>query len=168
MIPRMHLVRLASVSLIVAISAALSIQPGLAQNYPPAGIPGVPASGAPQQGAAAQSVRIDRLENRVRELTGQVEELQFLTKKLEQQLQKFQQDVDFRLQERGGGAGPAPAARPQAQPRRSEVRPPAVPQPQAQIQQQITPELPLMVGPAQPDMLNAFAGLFMGEATPAA
>lgn len=85
----------------------------LAQGYPPGNIPGVPQQGMPGQNPAAQSVRIDRLENRIRELTGQVEELQFQMRRMEQQLQKFQQDVDYRLQERGGGGPPAARVQPQ-------------------------------------------------------
>ncbi len=118
-----------------AVLAALMISAAapsgaFAQAYPPAGIPGAPQGDVPggPQSAAAQSVRIDRLENRVRELTGQVEELQFQTRRMEQQMQKFQQDVDFRFQERGGAAAPARAQ----QPRRSEVRPPATAQAQPQ------------------------------------
>ncbi|MBM3608410.1 MAG: tol-pal system protein YbgF [Alphaproteobacteria bacterium] len=78
--------------------------------------------GEPQGGAsgAAQAVRIDRLENHIRQLTGQIEQLQFEVRRLQDQLRKFQGDVDFRFQERGqergGGARPAPARRGEAVP----------------------------------------------------
>jgi tol-pal system protein YbgF len=69
--------------------------------------------------AAGQAVRIDRLENQLRQQTGQIEELQFQVKRLEEQLRKFQQDVEFRFQDAGGKpsarpapASPAPAAAP--------------------------------------------------------
>jgi tol-pal system protein YbgF len=57
-------------------------------------------------------VRLDRMENQIRQLTGLVEQLQFRNQQLEQQLR--------RLQEPGGGAVP-PAARPPA------VQPPPPP-----------------------------------------
>jgi tol-pal system protein YbgF len=73
---------------------------------------------------AALLVRIDRLEAQVRQLTGQVEETRFTTRKLEEQLRKFQDDVEFRFQESGGhgSAPPAPASKPLQ--RRSQVEQP--------------------------------------------
>lgn len=70
----------------------------------------------PAQGvdAAGMTLRIDRLENQVRSLTGQLEQMQFANKRLEDQLKKFQQDVEFRFQENSGKGAPAP--RPQAAP----------------------------------------------------
>jgi tol-pal system protein YbgF len=70
---------------------------------------------AAAQDAAELLVRVNRLENQVRALSGQIEQLQFQNKRLEDQLTKFQQDVEFRFQEMKGGArptagaGPAPA-----------------------------------------------------------
>ncbi len=49
--------------------------------------------------AAALLVRVDRLENKLRSMTGQIEQLQFQNKKLEDALRKMQQDVDFRFQD---------------------------------------------------------------------
>jgi tol-pal system protein YbgF len=63
---------------------------------------------------AASILRIDRLENQVRALNGQVEQLQFQNKKLEDQLRKFQMDVESRFQDSSGLAKPAPGARPSA------------------------------------------------------
>ncbi|TCR70213.1 tol-pal system protein YbgF [Bosea sp. BK604] len=76
----------------------------------------VPASA---QDAAELTVRTGRLENQVRQLSGQIEQLQFENRRLTEQLRKFQEDVDFRLNERGGGgrsgnAAPPPAAQPPA------------------------------------------------------
>ena len=48
---------------------------------------------------AALLVRVDRLENKLRTLTGQIEQLQFQNKRLEDALRKMQQDVDFRFQD---------------------------------------------------------------------
>lgn len=87
------------------------------------------AESAPS-GDAAATVRIDRLENQVRNLNGQVEQLQFQVKRLEDQLRKFQMDVDSRFQESAGKEsagkpGPTPATRPAATTtpqRRSDLR----------------------------------------------
>jgi tol-pal system protein YbgF len=78
------------------------------------------------QDAAELTVRVTRLENQLRQLSGQIEQLQFENRRLTEQLKRFQEDVDFRLNERqGGGARPAPgaSAQPQApaRPRRGDA-----------------------------------------------
>lgn len=60
---------------------------------------------------SASLVRIDRLENQVRNLNGQVEQLQYQVKRLEDQLRKFQMDVDQRFMDSAPGARSAPAPR---------------------------------------------------------
>ncbi len=70
---------------------------------------------ATAQDAADLLVRTNRLENQLRQLSGQIEQLQFENRRLTEQLSKFQQDVDFRLNERGG-ARPGSANPPAAQP----------------------------------------------------
>ena len=101
----------------------------------PAGL--APASA--QMSAADLVMRLDMLENQMRQLTGQVEQLQYRNQQLEQQLRRTTEDYEFRFQELGGkGAGTAPrAAQPQRQPvpqnqqvpgRRSDAAP-AVEQP---------------------------------------
>jgi tol-pal system protein YbgF len=65
-------------------------------NLPPGEI------GRGGQDEASLLVRLERLENQVRQLNGQLEQMQFENRKLEEQLRKFQQDVDFRLQEGRG------------------------------------------------------------------
>jgi tol-pal system protein YbgF len=49
--------------------------------------------------AAALLVRVDRLENKIRTLTGDIEQLQNQNKRLEDALRKMQADVDFRFQD---------------------------------------------------------------------
>jgi len=98
---------------------------------PPADVPDSVYERAQSLDAAGAQLRIDRLENQMRGMTGQIEELQFQIKRLEDQLRKFQQDVDFRFDEQKSakpGARPAApqtpppaAAPPAAQPRRSEL-----------------------------------------------
>lgn len=87
------------------------------------------------QDAAELTVRTGRLESQVRQLSGQIEQLQFENRRLTEQLRKFQEDVDFRLSERGGGGGrasgaaPSPAAQPPVtapgRPRRNDAFDPA-------------------------------------------
>ncbi len=67
----------------------------------------VPASA---QDAADLLVRTTRLENQLRQMSGQIEQLQFENRRLSEQLRKFQEDVDFRLNEKGGGGRPNTAA----------------------------------------------------------
>lgn len=67
-------------------------------------------------------VRLDQLQNQMRQLTGQIEQLQFRNQQLEQQVKRMQEDTDFRFQELSrGGARPqaqrsAPAQQPLNQP----------------------------------------------------
>ncbi len=81
----------------------------IAQNYygrPPGNVgAGEDAYGsAPAEDAAGLEVRITHLENQLRQINGQIEQMQFAEHKLEDQMKKFQQDVDFRLQDIGHGA----------------------------------------------------------------
>jgi TolA-binding protein len=73
------------------------------------------------QDAAELVVRLNRLEGQVRQMSGQIEQLQFENRQQKDQLRKFQEDVEYRLQERSGGpartAAPAttpPSAAPQS------------------------------------------------------
>ncbi len=77
----------------------------IAQALPPAVIPGVgPDAGDPND-PASMVVRLDRLENELRQANGRVEELENRQKQLEDALRRFQQDVEYRL----GGAAPSNA-----------------------------------------------------------
>ncbi|MEH3117007.1 MAG: tol-pal system protein YbgF [Methylorubrum populi] len=60
------------------------------------------------QDASELVVRLNRLENVSRQLSGQIETLQYENRQLKEQLRKFQEDVEFRFQE-GKGSGAAPA-----------------------------------------------------------
>ena len=58
-------------------------------------------------------VRLNRLENQSRQQAGQIETLQHENRQLREQLRKFQEDVEFRLQEaKGGRPGATPSANP--------------------------------------------------------
>src|SRR3712207_580830 len=50
-------------------------------------------------------VRMERLENQIRQLTGTIEQLQFRNQQLEQQLKRSQEDAEYRFQELGGRSG---------------------------------------------------------------
>lgn len=87
-----------SLLLAVAIFGAASFG-AAAQYYPPAQVPGGggyergPGYGQAQApDAAGLLVRVDRLESQLRNLTGQIEELQFQNRKLEEQLRRGQPD----------------------------------------------------------------------------
>lgn len=92
---------------------------------------------APQQRHAQASgpdlmMRMDRLENQNRQLTGMIEQLQFRNQQLEQQVKRFQEDVEYRFQEQGGRGGARPGAgasqgRPPAQPPVIATQPPPPP-----------------------------------------
>jgi tol-pal system protein YbgF len=92
---------------------------------PPANVPEHMFEQAQGLDAGGAQLRIDRLENQVRSLTGQLEETQFQMKRLEDQLRKFQQDVDFRFDElkpgKPGPKAPAAPAAPAGQPKRTDL-----------------------------------------------
>jgi tol-pal system protein YbgF len=101
--------------------AQSDLQVAQAYNMPPADIPGGGYDGGGQD-VAALGVRIDRLENQMRTLNGQIEQAQFDIRRLDDQLRKFQQDVDFRFQGNGGrGGGGGPAVPPAPGQRRGEI-----------------------------------------------
>lgn len=85
-----------------------------------------------QQPAQAEDTelvdRLGRIEQQMRQMTGSIEELQFHNKQLQQQIQRMQEDNEYRFQQLGGGHGagaprsPSPAAAPSG--RRSEAKEP--------------------------------------------
>ena len=96
-----------------------------AKPPPPADIPGG-APGDPDD-AAGLVVRVNRLEEELRQANGRIEELENAQHRLEAQLQKFRQDVEFRLGDRSGGAPPDSGRRrsalgPRPAGRRSEAK----------------------------------------------
>ncbi|HEY1862223.1 MAG TPA: tol-pal system protein YbgF [Roseiarcus sp.] len=101
-------------SLIAAVAASLAIAaPAHAQfdifhrqAPPPADIPGG-AEGEPGD-AAGLVLRINRLEEALRQANGRIEELENAQRRLEAQLQKFREDVEYRFGARSEGAPPGP------------------------------------------------------------
>jgi len=100
----LQLPKLAAFSRVAALFGGLALAAGLAV---------LPAPAARAQDAADIVVRMGQLEEQVRTMSGRIEQLQFENRRLNEQLRKFQQDVEFRLQEKsGGGASPAPSTSP--------------------------------------------------------
>ncbi len=56
------------------------------------------------QDASELIVRLNRLENVSRQMSGQIETLQYENRQLKEQLRKFQEDVEFRFQDGKGSA----------------------------------------------------------------
>jgi tol-pal system protein YbgF len=54
------------------------------------------------------SVRLGRMENALRQLTGTIEQLQYRNQQLEMQLKRMQDDTEYRLQQLGSKGGAAP------------------------------------------------------------
>ena len=82
--------------------------------------PGDSPDGAVQD-RAGLLIRLGRLESQMRQINGQIEQMQFETHKLEEQLKKFQEDVEFRFHD---GLQRAPGPNPP--PRRGEVLQPEI------------------------------------------
>jgi tol-pal system protein YbgF len=81
-------------------------QPQQPAPQPPAAQPEMAQAGGNPDDV---NVRIDRIENALRQLTGTVEELQHQNQVLQMQLKRMQDDTDYRFQHmgaKGGGAAP--------------------------------------------------------------
>lgn len=66
--------------------------------------------------AARLAVRVNQLELDLRTVTGRIEELSFQVKRMEERLEKFIADVDYRLADRGGPAAGGEARPPETAP----------------------------------------------------
>ena len=109
----------------------------------------------------AQSIeaeRINRLEGQMRTLTGQIEELEFRLRQLQDQLQRAQADSDFRFRELGGGDGTP--FRPSPQPSSAPALPTPPPNAQAlggRLNLPAPVAVPAVGGATQPLDLSALA-----------
>ena len=75
-------------------------------------LPALFGPAAAQEDASDMVVRLGRLESQSRTMSGQIETLQYENRQLKEQLRKFQEDVEFRLNEAKGGGKPARGASP--------------------------------------------------------
>jgi tol-pal system protein YbgF len=91
-------VAFAAIFLCIAAPLAFAQSP-----YPPGSVPGADDGGDP----AALVLRVQRLEDELRHANGAIEELQNQQQRLQEQLKRFQEDVEFRF---SGGAGQRPIA----------------------------------------------------------
>jgi tol-pal system protein YbgF len=74
------------------------------------------------------SVRLDRMEGALRQLTGTIEQLQYRNQQLEMQLKRMQDDTEYRFQQMGGrGNAPPPAQTAPMNPGNAPAGPPANP-----------------------------------------
>jgi tol-pal system protein YbgF len=73
-----------------------------------------PSGRVAQSDSGDLSIRLDRMENALRQLTGTIEQLQYRNQQLEMQLKRMQDDTEYRFQQLGsrGGSAPAPQAAP--------------------------------------------------------
>ena len=77
------------------------------------------------QDASELLLRLNRMENQLRQLSGELEQVQFENKRLQDQLSKFQQDVEFRFQDSAGkNASTAKSGAPQ---KKSDAYDPSAP-----------------------------------------
>lgn len=120
---------------------------------------------AAAQDASDAIVRLNRLENQLRQLSGQIEQLQFENRTLKDQLRKFQEDVEFRFQESRVGARPAaPSSTPNAGAAPATPARPAAPPPQRRSDAfdpgtvPSAPGAPRPLGTTQPSAPLASAG----------
>jgi tol-pal system protein YbgF len=93
---------------------------------------GLAAPARAQMSASDVIVRLEQLENQIRQLTGTIEQLQYRNQQLEQSLRRVQDETEFRLQElgsKGGTARPVLQNRPTALPGPAPVAPSAPPPP---------------------------------------
>ncbi|WP_230534430.1 tol-pal system protein YbgF [Microvirga roseola] len=80
------------------------------------------------QDAADVVVRLNRLESQFRQMSGQIEQLEFENRQLKEQLRRFQEDVEFRFQEGRGASKPSSATTPSRPAQQPQAQPPAQPQ----------------------------------------
>jgi tol-pal system protein YbgF len=70
------------------------------------------------------SVRLDRMENAMRQLTGTLEQLQYQNQQLQTQLKRMQDDTEYRFQALGSRSGPPSGTPPRAMPPQAPANPP--------------------------------------------
>jgi tol-pal system protein YbgF len=71
--------------------------------------PQAPSGRVAQADSGDPSVRLDRIENALRQLTGTIEQLQYRNQQLEMQLKRMQDDTEYRFQQLGAKGGGMPA-----------------------------------------------------------
>ena len=139
---RIRIAALAALSLLLAGVAAAQEQrssPGFLDNLFSRGEQSQPQGESRVQvrrgGEVAQadpgdlSVRLDRMESALRQLTGTLEQLQYRNQQIEERLKRMQDDTEYRFQQLGSKGGPPAGAAPRVMSPQSPVNapPPAMP-----------------------------------------
>jgi tol-pal system protein YbgF len=139
---RIRIAALAALSLLLAGVAAAQEQrssPGFLDNLFSRGEQSQPQGESRVQvrrgGEVAQadpgdlSVRLDRMEGALRQLTGTLEQLQYRNQQIEERLKRMQDDTEYRFQQLGSKGGPPAGAAPRVMSPQSPVNapPPAMP-----------------------------------------
>lgn len=119
--------RAALIAVLLALSSGAGLAQERGQNSGPGGFlnnlfsRGEPQGGQPvspppgaESDEADVSARIGRIENALRTLTGTIERLQFENQQLKTQIQRMQEDNEFRFQQLGAKSPPPSTARPAA------------------------------------------------------
>jgi tol-pal system protein YbgF len=91
-------------SVLIAAPAGAQFDPFHRQPQPPADIPSDPND------PAGLVLRINRLEEALRQANGRIEQLENAERRLDEQLRRFRQDVEFRFGERSDAGPPGPDA----------------------------------------------------------
>ena len=123
-------------------------------NYPDGG-GGYNAPPADRADTAGVAVRVGKLEGRIREMTGQIEELQNANRRLVEQLQKFQTDVDDRLSSSVGRGKRSEAASPAAAAPERTARTEDAPKPRRGRDDAFDPDAAPKSDPGQPKQLGS-------------
>ena len=125
---RIRIAALAAFAGLLQVGAAAAQEqrspPGFLDNLFNRGEPSTPGRSEVQvnRGQVAQtdnaeiSVRLDRVESALRQLTGTLEQLQYRNQQLEMQLKRMQDDTEYRFQQLGSKGGLPAAAAPRAMP----------------------------------------------------
>ncbi|MGC1695337.1 MAG: hypothetical protein WA743_08695, partial [Pseudolabrys sp.] len=121
MTPSRHRIRIAALAavpvlLLAGAAAAQDQRPGFLDNLFSRGDqPAQQGQAEQRQGEGRQiaqgdpgdlSVRLDRMENAMRQLTGTLEQLQYQNQQLQAQLKRMQDDTEYRFQQLGSRGGP--------------------------------------------------------------
>ncbi len=123
---RIRIAALAALAVLLLVGAAAAQEqrssPGFLDNLFNRGEPSTPGRSEVQvnRGQVAQtdnaeiSVRLDRMESALRQLTGTLEQLQYRNQQLEMQLKRMQDDTEYRFQQLGSKGGLPAGAAPRA------------------------------------------------------
>jgi tol-pal system protein YbgF len=124
MIRKISRAAFAATVLLAAGGAFAQDRPGLLDNLFNRGESSQSQMQDSQQGSASDlAVRLDRMENRLREMTGQIEQLQFRNQQLEQELARLGGSPAAAVPPRGGAPMAAPAMPQQSMPQQQAMPP---------------------------------------------